>query len=203
VLPYEEASKSPLLIYDPRLPKGCAGKVSAAATANVDVAPTIFALAGVPAPDNLDGRNLLPLLASPGGHVRDVLPLFNFWGIESAQSMAVVTPEWKYIYWYYGGKDMTPVEELFHVGQDRFELDLVTAQAQYERQRETMRRYYDTQLDHITRQVVQGHGYEPYPTLFDRAVVWSEKAPLLKPERGANAAERGKRGKKKAEPADE
>jgi len=203
VLPYEEASKSPLLIYDPRLPKGHAGNVSAAVTGNVDMAPTILALAGVPAPDNLDGRNLLPLLANPGGQVRDFLPLFNFWGIESAQSMAVVSPEWKFIYWYYGGKDMTPVEELFHVGLDRFELQLVTAGVEHGPQVETMRRYYDTQLDHITHQVVQGHGYEPYPTLFNRAVVWSEKVPLLKPERGANVAERGKRGKKRAEPADE
>jgi arylsulfatase A-like enzyme len=201
VLPYEEASKSPLLIYDPRLPKGYAGKVSAAVTGNVDMTPTILALAGVPAPDNLDGRNLLPLLTNPGGQVRDFLSLFNFWGIESAQSMAVVTPEWKYIYWYYGGKDMTPVEELFHVGQDRFELELVTAL--YGPQLQTMRQYYDAQLDHINRHVFHDHGYKPYPTLFDRSIAWSQKEPLLKPQKEVPATERGKRGKRKVEPADE
>ena len=54
--------------------------------------------------------------------MREVLPLFNFWGAPSAQSMAVVTPEWKYIYWYYGAGGMRPTEELFHLGQDRFEM---------------------------------------------------------------------------------
>ena len=33
VIPYEEGSKSPLIIYDPRLPKQHAGKVSEAVTA--------------------------------------------------------------------------------------------------------------------------------------------------------------------------
>jgi hypothetical protein len=51
--------------------------------------------------------------------------------------------------------------------------------------------------------VFQDHGYKPYPTLFDRSITWSRKAPLLKPEKEATVAERGKRGKKKADPADE
>ena len=83
------------------------------------MAATIFALAGVPAPEGIDGKSLLPLLTNPKGQVREVLPLFNFWGIPSAQSMAVVTPEWKYIYWYYGGQGMKPTEEFFHLTKDR------------------------------------------------------------------------------------
>ena len=101
-IPYEEGSKSPLIIYDPRLPAEHDGKTCEAVTGNIDMAATIFALAGEAAPAGIDGKNLLPLLTNPAGKVRDVLPLFNFWGIASAQSMAVVTPEWKYIYWYYG-----------------------------------------------------------------------------------------------------
>ena len=74
---YEEGSKAPLIIYDPRLPKAYAGNVRAAVTANVDMAPTIFALAGVPAPADIDGKNLLPLVTNPKGQVREFLPLFN------------------------------------------------------------------------------------------------------------------------------
>ncbi len=98
VLPYEEASKVPLIIYDPRRPKSAAGQICKALTANIDLAPTILALAGVPAPEGIDGKSLLPLLSDPSLSIRDALPLFNFWGTASAQSMAVVTPEWKYVY---------------------------------------------------------------------------------------------------------
>ena len=50
--------------------------------------------------------------------MREVLLLFNFWGKKSVQSMAVVTPEWKYIHWYYGGDGMNPTDELFHLGKN-------------------------------------------------------------------------------------
>ena len=41
VLPYEEASKAPLIIYDPRLPAGKNGQACAAVTGNIDLAPTL------------------------------------------------------------------------------------------------------------------------------------------------------------------
>ena len=199
VLPYEEASKSPLIIYDPRLPRSQAGTVSDAVTAGVDMAATIFALSGVPAPADRDGQNLLPLLTKPQGRVRDYLPLFNFWGIKSAQSMAVVTPEWKYVYWYYGDGGMTPVEELFHIGADRFELANLAADPRSAAPLAAMRKHYDAQLAHLTRDVVRGHGYEPYPVLFDRMIAWTQKSPLLKPDAAPNPpAAKGARNKKKA-----
>ena len=203
VIPYEEGSKSPLIIYDPRLPKQHAGAVSEAVTANVDMAATIFALAQVPAPEGIDGRSLVPLLADPEGHVRETLPLFNFWGIQSAQSMAVVTPEWKYIYWYYGGDGMTPTEELFHLGRDRYEMATLAKDANYATELTTMRARYDAELAAIRAKVVEGHGHEAYPVLFDRTLAWEEKAPLLKPvrprraERGDSPAKKT-RGRKKA-----
>jgi len=179
VIPYEEGSKSPLVIYDPRLPKQRAGGVCDAVTGNVDMAATIFALAGVPAPADIDGKSLLPLVADPAGRVREFLPLFNFWGIESAQSMAVVTPEWKYIYWYYAGDGMAPTEELFHLAEDRIEMHNLADDAKHAGQLNTMRRFYDEQLDHLANNVIQGHGHETYPTLFSRTIPWEEKAPLL------------------------
>ena len=105
VIPYEEGSKAPLIIFDPRLPAEKNGKTCEAVTGNIDMAATIFALAGEPAPEGIDGKSLLPLLANPAGKVRDFLPLFNFWGIASAQSMAIVTPNWKYIHWYLRRRD--------------------------------------------------------------------------------------------------
>ncbi len=147
-------------------------------------------------PEGVDGRDLLPLLANPGARVREVLPLFNFWGILSAQSMAVVTPEWKYIYWYYAGDGMKPVEELFHVGRDRYELATLASNPEYASELETMRRHYDAEVVAIREKVMKGHGHEQYPVLFDRNVGWEEKAPLLKAlqTRGGDGEEKGDGG---------
>mgnify|MGYP001190385197 CR=1 FL=1 len=194
VLPYEEGSKSPLIIYDPRLPKQHAGSVCNALTGNVDMAATICALAGVVIPDGIDGKNLLPLLTNPKGCVREVLPLFNFWGILSAQSMAVVTPEWKYVYWYYAGDGMKPTEELFHVGQDRYEMATLVNDPGHATDLATMRRHFDTELAAIRTKVVKGHGHEAYAVLFDRTVGWEEKAPLLRMPRTRGAMEDNEEG---------
>ena len=202
VIPYEEGSKAPLIIYDPRLPKEHAGKVSDAVTANVDMAPTIFALTGVSAPEGMDGRNLLPLLANPAGRVRDWLPLFNFWGIQSAQSMAVVSPEWKYIYWYYGGGGMKPTEELFHLAQDRIEMVNSANVSQFAAELATARNAYDTELAAMKANVVKGHGHEPYPVLFDRTSLWATKEPLLKltDSKGRGGSDGEEDGSAKPEP---
>lgn len=184
VLPYEEASKSPLIIHDPRLPRTHAGKVSHALTGNVDMAATIFALAGVPAPADIDGRSLVPLLTNPAGRVRDTLPLFNFWGIASAQSMAIATPEWKYIHWYYGGEGMAPTEELFHLAADPHEMTNLARDSRHADQLAYMRRHYDTELAAIKARHVTGHGYEPYPKLFDRNVPWTDKRASLPVAKG-------------------
>ncbi|MEP6673294.1 MAG: sulfatase [Chthoniobacter sp.] len=185
VIPYEEGSKAPLLIYDPRLPKAHAVKVCEAVTASVDMAATIFALSDVPAPAGIDGKNLLPLLTNPAGQVREFLPLFNFWGIPTAQSLAVVTREWKYIYWYSASDGMKPTDELFHLGNDRLEMANVANDPHYAKDLAVMQKAYDTELAEIASKVVTGHGYEAYPKLFDRSLPWDQKAPLITPAMGA------------------
>lgn len=179
VLPYEEGSKSPLIIYDPRLPPQTAGKTCESITANVDMAATIFAASGVDAPADIDGRSLLPLLTQPESKVRDYLPLFNFWGTDSAQSMGVVTPEWKYIYWYYAGDGMQATDELFHLRNDAFEMQNVASAKNYAADLSRMQQFYDAELLEIKRKRIDGHGYEPYPQLFDRSLAWDQKAALI------------------------
>ncbi|HEY2574108.1 MAG TPA: sulfatase-like hydrolase/transferase [Verrucomicrobiaceae bacterium] len=181
VIPYEEGSKAPLIIYDPRLSKERNGRVCNAITGNMDMAATIFALAGLPPPDGIDGKDLLPLLANPKGQVREFLPLFNFWGVDTAQSLAVVTTEWKYIYWYSAAAGMKPTEELFHIGQDRYEMSNSFADPNYASVLAKMRSAYDAQLAEIASRVVQGHGYERYPILFSRIIPWEQKAEALQP----------------------
>jgi N-acetylglucosamine-6-sulfatase len=54
----------PLVVAGPGVP---AGKVSSAAVANIDLAPTFEQAGGAPVPDTVDGRSLLPLLHGGSG----------------------------------------------------------------------------------------------------------------------------------------
>ena len=98
VLPYEESSRVPLIVYDPRHPNAGKRQRSSALTGNVDMAPTLLALAGLPVDAKMDGRSLLPLLDHPGTEVHKSLPLINVWGPSAVHSLAEVTKEWKFIY---------------------------------------------------------------------------------------------------------
>jgi len=197
VLPYEEASRAPLIIHDPRLPKAKRGQSSEAVTGNVDMAATMLDLAGVPVPPDLDGKSLVPLLANPQGRVREFLPLFNFWGVHSAHSMAVVAPGWKYIHWHWAGDGMKPAEELFRLSDDRGEMrDLVGDPAQAE-QLAGMRRAFDAELARMKQNVIPGRAYEVFPTLLSRTASWETKAPLTAKLPSPTAAGEGEGGAKK------
>jgi hypothetical protein len=115
--------------------------------------------------------------------------------------MAVVTPEWKYIHWYYGGDGMMPTEELFHLGRDRLEMSNVIEDPRHAAVLAAMRNAYDVELAAIKSRVVRGHGYEPYPVLFDRSISWRDKEAVhktLKPVSGSEGeAPAAKKNRKK------
>jgi N-acetylglucosamine-6-sulfatase len=70
-LVYEEAIRVPLVVRGPGVARGA---TATARVANIDLAPTIVALAGVTPGRRMDGRSLLPLLADPSGSLdRDLL----------------------------------------------------------------------------------------------------------------------------------
>lgn len=76
--PYEEASRIPLYVRGPGVRKGR----SDALVASQDIAPTFAELAGVPVPDSVDGRSMVPLLsAEPEMPWRDRL-LLEFWALQ-------------------------------------------------------------------------------------------------------------------------
>lgn len=61
--PYDEQVKTPLLL---RLPSGGAGARLPHAVSNLDIAPTVLELVGLPPPPTFEGKSLLSLLTSPG-----------------------------------------------------------------------------------------------------------------------------------------
>jgi arylsulfatase A-like enzyme len=75
--PYEPATRIPLLITGPGIPRG---EVSNELVSNVDIAPTILALAGATANRAQDGRSLLPFARAPGTRTTRPILLESYYG---------------------------------------------------------------------------------------------------------------------------
>ena len=179
VLPYEEASKSPLIIYDPRTPIKERGIVREKVTANIDLAPTILNYAGLKVPAIMDGEDLSVLIETPKKFKRETIALTNMWGNDEIQSMGIVSKDWKYIFWQYENGEMTPTEELFNIGKDRLEMNNKAADQSYKKQLKKMRALYDIQLNNLKREATKDHFYQKYAVLFDRNSTAEDKKPYL------------------------
>ena len=175
VLPMEESSRVPLMIYDPR--SSCSGKQIRCQrlTGNIDFAPTILELAGLKIPSNMDGKSLLGLLQSPeqGGH--DQMSFINVYGALPTQSLTCLTRQFKYTYWWYGDEKMHPTEELFDIQNDPLELNNLANHQKSGAVLEQMRSRYDQELKKWKQQAVAYNDYQRYGLLFDRNVALSEK----------------------------
>ncbi len=173
VLPYEEGARAPLIIYDPRHKLSGSKRRSAALTANIDIAPTILNLAGLPVPQNMDGRNLLPLLDEPNTEVRESLLLTQVWGPPQTHALAVVTPRWKYIYWMYGDREISAAEELYDMQNDRLELTNEIKNPTYKEALTQMQTLYDKHIERWKKDCVSD--YQIYGRLADRNISISDK----------------------------
>jgi len=173
VLPFEESARVPLIIYDPRSKTSGQKLRCGALTGNIDFAPTILELAGQPVPENMDGKSLLPLIANPGGDIRDHLALMNVYSDQPTHSLTVLSKHWKYTYWWYEGDGMKPTEDLFDLANDPLELKNLAANPEYRSNLEEMRKNYDNELELWKNQAVDK--YQIYSTLFDRNIPASSK----------------------------
>ncbi len=180
VLPYEESSRVPLIMLDPRHANSGKRLRSRALTTNVDFTPTILELADVPVPDGLDGRSLLPLYDDPEAAIRDSSPLLNVWGPKAVHSLAVVTKDWKYVFWPYAEGVFALTEELYSTKEDPLELKNLVADPAHAQTFERMRSLYDQAVSHWKSQAVPYHRYQEFGLLFDRNIPWAQKQGLLK-----------------------
>ena len=170
VLPYEESTNVPLIIYDPRHSSSGENLRSDALTANIDMAPTILDLAGLKVPEGIDGVSLLPLLDNPKAAVRETAALINVWGPKAAHSYGVVTKDYKYLYWPYESGEFEPTEELYHLAKDPHELTNLAPQKGKDLKK--MRSRYDDAVKAWRHDGVDYNGYQPYGDIFDRKIPW-------------------------------
>ena len=180
VLPYEESSRAPMIFHHPGVPESH-GRRTSTLSGNIDVAPTFLDLAGVPIPEKVDGRSLVPLLKNPEMKSRESLSLMNCWGPEPAQSFAVVTDRYKYIHWYFDDDTCDPGEEFYDLKEDRLEMTNLAAGEDHAEILDELRNLYDSAVEHIGKSA-ERKNYRKYAVLFDRHTPWDEKRALL-PER--------------------
>ncbi len=125
--PYEEALRIPLLMRYPKLI--APGSKLDALALNIDLAPTLLDVAGVPAPESMQGRSLRPLLEGNRTGARSSFLAEFFLGNGTARFptwQAVRTDRWKYVR-YTGFPGM---EELYDLESDPLEMkNLITEPA--------------------------------------------------------------------------
>lgn len=168
VLPYEESSRVPLIMFDPRHENSGKELRCGELTGNVDFCPTILKLAGLEVPDNVDGGDLMRLYNRPQAQLHASLPLINVWGPEKVHSLAVVTRDWKYIYWPYSDQDFIADEELYDLRNDRLErTDLAPAIGSRVDLRR-MQSVYDRALADWKKSAVPYHDYQRFGEVFTR-----------------------------------
>ena len=179
VLPMEESSRVPLMIYDPRSPLNGKQIRCSQLTGNIDFAPTMLELAGLPIPANMDGKSLLGLLQDPsdGGH--EQLAFINVWGPMATKSLTCITKQHKYTYWWYGDDNIAPAEELFDNSNDPLELTNMAHSTDSASTLEAMRARYDDELAQWKEQAVDYNDYQRYATLFDRNIPLAEKQSIM------------------------
>jgi arylsulfatase A-like enzyme len=117
---YEEASHVPFAVRYP--PLIAAPRVDPSLVANIDIAPTIYELAGLPIPDTVNGLSLIPLLRQQG-EWRDAL-LLEAWpdNVTPPPYKAVETEQHVYVH-YDDPFDMYgDVTELYDLVNDPYQL---------------------------------------------------------------------------------
>jgi N-acetylglucosamine-6-sulfatase len=138
--PYRRASRVPLIIRYGRL--GATPRVERRLVGNVDIAPTLAALAGIQTPDSVDGVSFAPVLRHPERHWARKLLLENFTRRQAARRApsycGVRTNRYLFVHYAVG------VEELYNERRDPFELQNIAGKRAYAevqaRLRQTARR---------------------------------------------------------------
>jgi len=110
--PYERSISVPLIFAGPRVVHG----VNRALASNLDIAPTIGGLTGVPLPGPVDGTSLVPALTGRGPIPTKgvLLEHLSMWFAPSYCGLR--THRWKYVVYRNGN------EELYDLRRDPYEL---------------------------------------------------------------------------------
>jgi arylsulfatase A-like enzyme len=124
---YEESIRVPLVIYDPRLSEKIKQYKASQIALNIDIAPTILAMAGVTAPATMQGIDLISLAENKIQERKDFFYQYYFkGGPELPREEGVVTKDFKYMNYIEHN-----FEELFDIKHDPHEIDNLVRDPKY------------------------------------------------------------------------
>ena len=136
---YDLSAKIPCFIYDPRLPEAQQGKTVDALVSSLDIPVTFLDFAGLEAPEEMEGRSLVPLMNGNAENWRDELYLEILFTLrDNPVCEGIRSGDWKYIRMYkvenpYTEKDLDfsgkkpDFEQLFNLKDDPEEMNNLIA----------------------------------------------------------------------------
>lgn len=140
---YEESMRIPFIVSYPKMIKP-GTKISDMAL-NIDVAPTMLELAGVKAPEGVQGKSMVPLLKGDNkgwrkSFVYEYVREKAFPGTPS--TLGVRTDSWKYIRY----PAINDIDELYDLKNDRYEMKNLAADPKHAATMEEMKKELDRLL---------------------------------------------------------
>ena len=121
---HELSIRVPLIIYDPRQP-AWHGQTTNRYTLNIDLAPTMLTLAGVPVPAQMQGRTLTALMNNRNLPWRTEFYFehpINIPSVFIPQSEGVLSDDKKYVHYYNVREPADSYEEVYNLKTDPGEL---------------------------------------------------------------------------------
>ena len=145
---HEESIRTPLIVYDPRLPGHTRGQRRQAMTLNIDLHPTVLEMAGLKPPASAQGQSLINLLHEDHPDFRPAFFIEHHfpYGGWIPSSEAIRTKKWKYIVYT---DDAAPYEELYDLEKDPLETINLIGHAQYGLQQRALAAYRLTWRDSL------------------------------------------------------
>jgi len=135
---YEESIRVPLFIYDPALPDKIKNIRPTQIALNIDIAPTILSMAGVPVPGTMQGKNLIGVLENKIPARKDFFYQHYFFGSPKIPKQeGVVTGDFKYMIYI-----EHHYEELYDIAHDQHETANLVNDVRYKKKLEELRKRY-------------------------------------------------------------
>ncbi len=140
-LMYDVSIRVPLIIYDPRIHKPA---TIDAMVLNIDITKTMLGIAGITAPKNYQGQNLMPFVAK--GNIpsnRKSILIEHLWKLpEIPSSEGIRSANWKYFRY----RLISAPEELYDLKSDPLEKNNLAANPKYAKQLVLLRKQCDAAI---------------------------------------------------------
>lgn len=149
---YEESIRVPIIFSGPGIPDTMRGKKLDNLALNIDIAPTILDMAGVPIPSEMDGMSLYPHLSGKDAPSRADFFMEHVAVIDVENpipdSRGVRSKEWKYIRYV----NVEPeVEEMYHIKADPLETKNLADDANYKEIKDELKIRYDYYINSLRK----------------------------------------------------